>query len=548
VKELRVRLSATIEDINKRNPEVLVVLGVENWLVKAFMEGVRKNNWDIVTFQEQGHQALRELIRHDRVKAVMTQMQVLPAQLNLKRCLRIAANQVAGKAATLPKRNVRLDQLAEAQTERVEYLPENLKIFLNGPAPEPSAAEIDQRNQQEQQYQEELRNQQFDSIIQNLETYVAQGQLSREEADRFSKVHQVDRAVKSGKITSDQGSKIRNSVLSGNARYEFDRKLKAVTEYAVTYLQLFAALKRIEPKYDAALRFLIAYKEIANAEQEQFDPTPITNILIEDFEQLKLLSGIMDRQDGEVRMMVAGLPPYNQVSRKGQDQRIERLIVEPGFIEQLRQLSREEMSNRLNATDKLVRVRAAADMLCLIALINRLVKPSPFRKEIRLLKINMIIEEFYKTTEDLAAARGKAQKFLKSRLRVLYPDITPDEVQEIEEKSAGIIERVEQRVIAERREQARAAKAAEGEKEINVKESLELSPREIARGAQVGRVSLKVGANWRMVSRKVMPHPDDPQRHLLAKRDPQSQELVPAIIKGAKCYVVKNKSGIWDQR
>lgn len=356
----------------------------------------------------------------------------------------------------------------------------------------------------------------------------------------------MDRAVKSGKISGDQGSKIRNSLLAGNVRYEYDRKIKAVTDYAVTYLQLFVALKRIEPKYDGALRFLIEHKEVANAEKDQFDPTQLTNILLEDFDQLKLLSGIMDRQDGEVRMMVAGLMPYGQVTRKGQDQRIERLTVEQGFIDLVRQLPREEMANRLNAVDKTIRVRAAADMLCMIALINRLVKPTPFRKEICLLKINMIIEEFYKSSDDLASARGKAQKFLKSRLRVIYPDITPDEYQEIEEKSNAIIERVEQRITTER-QQAKAASAAAGaEKELNIQESLELSPREIARGAQVGRVSMKIGNNWRMVPLKVMPDADDPERHVLVQRDPQSRELVAVFRKGIKCYVAKNRSGIWD--
>ena len=182
-----------------------------------------------------------------------------------------------------------------------------------------------------------------------------------------------------------------------------------------------------------------------------------------------------------------------------------------------------------------------------VGLINRLVKPTPFRKEIRLLKINMIIEEFYKDTEDLNAARGKAQKFLKSRLRIIYPDITPEEYQEIEEKSAAIIEQVEQRITAERREQAKAAKAAaDPEKEFNIQESLELSPREIARGAQVGRVSMKVGGNWRMVPLKIMPDAENAERHVLVQRDPQSQELVPVYRKGARCYVSKNKSGIWD--
>ncbi len=100
--EIRGQLGSAIEEINKRNPEVLVVLGVENWLVKAFVEVIRKSNWNIVTFHEQGHQALREFIRQDRVKAVMAQMQVQPAQLNLKRCLRIAGNRWPAKRARSP--------------------------------------------------------------------------------------------------------------------------------------------------------------------------------------------------------------------------------------------------------------------------------------------------------------------------------------------------------------------------------------------------------------------------------------------------------------
>lgn len=546
VPELRSQFTSAIEEINRKNPEVLVVLGVENWLVKAFMEGVRKNNWDIVVFQEQGHQALRDFIRQDRVKAVMAQLQVQAAQLNLRRCLRIAGNQVAGKTAQIPKRNARLDQLGGAPTERVELLSENLRIYLSAPPPEPSAAEIEARNQEELRRQEELRAGQMDHLFQNLASYVADGRLEQADADRFAKVYQVEKAVKTGKISKEQGSKVRNSLMAGNVRFEFDRKLKAVTDYAVTYLQLFAALKRIEPKFDEALRFIISFKEVVNAEKERFDPTPVTTVLIEDFDRLRHLTAIMDRQDAEVRMMMAGLPPYGQVMRKGQDQRIERLTVEPGFVDQLRRLPREEMAGRLNAADKAVRVRAAADMLCFIALINRLVKPTPFRKELRLLKINMIIEEFYRSGEELAVARGKAQKFLKSRLRVIYPDITADEAQEIEEKSAAIIDRVEQKVMAERQEEAKAKAAAESEKELNLQESLELSPREIARGAQVGRVSLKVGNNWKMVPLKIMPDADDGERFILVQRDPQSQELVPAMHRGAKCFVTRNKSGIWD--
>lgn len=548
-RELKEQLAALIQEVNKKTPEVLVVAGVENWIIKAFMEVVRKNNWNVVLFQENGHQALREFMGQDRVRALLAQLQLRPVQLNLSRCLRSAANLVAGKGDLKPKRVPRFVPLGGQgpPPEAAEQVPETLKQYLAGPAAEPTEEEAQQRTQEQQKLQAQIRDEQLDHLFQNLDSYLQQGKFTQEEAERFGKVYQVERAVKAGKLQREKGDKIRNSLLAGTARFEFDRKVRAVTDYAVCYLQLFAALKRIEAKYDDGLRFLIRYKEVVNADREQFAPEEVVHSLAGDSQCLKLLTGLMDRQDAEVRMMIACLAPYSYVVRKGQEQRIERLTIEERFIDELRQLSRAQMSQRLNAPDRAARSRPAADMVCLIALINRLVKPTPFRKEIRLLKVDMIVEEFYRSTDDLGEARVRAQRFLKTRLRTLYPDLTPDEFQEIEVRGAQLIDRVEQKISAERQAASKATEAEEGGKTPQFQDSLALNEKEVARGAQIGRVAMRVAGNWRTVPCKIMPDRDDASRFVLAQRDPKTGELVVAMRRGNKRYVEKNREGIWEQ-
>ena len=68
-------------------------------------------------------------------------------------------------------------------------------------------------------------------------------------------------------MSSENGSKIRNTLLAGGAR-ESLKKVRDAVDYSVVFLQVFRAIKRIEPKYDAGLRFIIAHKEVVNADAE----------------------------------------------------------------------------------------------------------------------------------------------------------------------------------------------------------------------------------------------------------------------------------------
>ena len=59
----------------------------------------------------------------------------------------------------------------------------------------------------------------------------------------------------SGEVTREQGSKVRNSILSGEARTKIEKKIREEVDYMVIYAQIFEALRRIDPKNDPALRF-----------------------------------------------------------------------------------------------------------------------------------------------------------------------------------------------------------------------------------------------------------------------------------------------------
>ena len=92
-------------------------------------------------------------------------------------------------------------------------------------------------------------------------------------------------------------------------------------------------------------------------------------------------------------MIAANLPPYSHIMRRDQD-RISTMVIEESFVTEMRESEPRAITEKLNDPDRKVQVRAAAEMLCMAGLINRLIKRTPIRKEIRLLKLNLIIEDF----------------------------------------------------------------------------------------------------------------------------------------------------------
>lgn len=259
---------------------------------------------------------------------------------------------------------------------------------------------------------------------------------------------------------------------------------------------------------------------------------------------LARVSAIMDRQDQEIRMISVSLPPYSQVARR-ENSRIGNLTVDEDFVGQLRETAVEEISDRLNSGDPAVRVRPAADILCLIAIINHLIKPTPWRKEVRLLRIQDTLEQFYRDADNLEDARGQAESFLKRRLRRMFRDLTTDEKALIDERGSMMINTVEQKVLAERRAAEGAAVALPQSPDESRQEEDALSEEEISMGAQIGRVEMRVAGKMRPVPKKIITDPDDPSVNVIARRHPDTGELEPALRRGARRVVEKGRDGIW---
>jgi len=543
-------LGKVFAEVARENPEALVVPGVENWIARAILGKVRKNGWGITETQIEGQNLLRQFLHQDQARAVLLQLNLKPTDLNLRNCMRSVLNAVAGKDDPGRKRadarlaEVKVKLRAQPSSDRPSAA--GLDQLLAGPAAEPDAAEVESRTDEQKKLKAGIRQQQMANLMNNLETYVEEGRLSEKDAVRLQELNKVEKALKSGRVSREQGSKMRNSILAGGVRTEIQKKLREEVDYVVVYAQVFEALQRIDSKNDPALRFMINHQRAVNTDgKEEVEWKPVVDELIEELETLHQLIEIMDRQDAEVRMMAAHLPPYNQVIRRGQN-RMENLVIEEDFVDLLRAGTRDQIIVKLGGSDRKERVRLAASMLSVNALVTTLLKDTPFRKQVRALKINLIVEEFFRSAVNVAEAKEKAEVFLLKKLPRLYPDITAEEAVEIQEQSREILAACEQKVFAEKATQAEAegwdAEGLDGKDGGDER----LSAEEIASGVQLGRVVIRAGGGTKLVPYRIMPDPEDKTRWIMVKRDRENDELVPVRRRGKKRYVEKNREGVWE--
>ena len=85
-------LAGLIKEINEKNPEVLLLPGLENFITKSFLSMVRNMKWGVLELREQGTNAIRDYVKQGVVKTVMDQLHVTPNQLNIRRCLNRVSN------------------------------------------------------------------------------------------------------------------------------------------------------------------------------------------------------------------------------------------------------------------------------------------------------------------------------------------------------------------------------------------------------------------------------------------------------------------------
>ena len=314
--ETKKKLVEIVRQVNGESPEVLVIPGVENWVTKSVLASVRKRGMGVTEVQEGGNHLVRDFVRGAKVQGLISQLGIQSSQINLKRCFRTILNSVAGKVDVDQKRSAaRLAQLkqaaasqpaGDAQASGPRRVSGGLDRLLDGPAEMPTEEEAQARTADQEKARSSMREAQMANLVSNLDSYVQQGMLDADDAERLRKASKVDEAVRTGKVDAQKGSKIRNSILDGTARDKIDKKVSKAVDFSVQYLQVFDALKRIEPRFDSGLRFLLRHKDAVNAEREKDGPKPaemgpLVVGLLEDMDALEQVIDLMDRKDAEVR-------------------------------------------------------------------------------------------------------------------------------------------------------------------------------------------------------------------------------------------------------
>ncbi len=532
-----------IQSFNTEHPDRLVARGVQNSVTRAFQSGVFKLDWDPIRIEQVGENSIERFKTRGWVQGFLEDVRVDPSMIDSQICVSHAIEVVNGSKELIQPHDP-AEPLSAEEAPPLPVSPEAQEAVSDGTV---SQTEVDERSSAENQTRAAITERAIANAGKHVDSYVQQGFISSEEGEKVRALSDIDERVASGEIDRAEGERLRNSVLGQDARDEIERKLASAVDYAVRFVQTFEAMKRISPSNHEALRFLIFNKGLLDEEKGGETMTRAVTDLAADSELLHEVIDIMDRNDQEVRMISVGLPPYSYVVKRGAE-RIGNLTIEEDFVDQLREQSSEEMSDRLNGEDSASRVRPAADMRCLIAIINHLIKPTPWRKEIRMLKVQLTVEEFFHATDDMEEARKQAENFLQRRLRRVFKDLTSDEKEEIEERGSSIIDSIEQKVVAERQEQQEessedVAAAAPEDDELSAAD--DLSEDEKGKGAIIGRVEVRVAGQMRRIPYKIIIDPDDPEARVIAQRDSETGELEPVKRRGAKRVVEKGRDGIW---
>ena len=550
---LREVFTKTISSFNRENPDRYVAVGVQNCVRRAFESNCFKLEWDLRRIEDAGPRSIARFKSRDLVQGLLREVHVSSTAIDPDDCVRNATEVISGRKPRTEKHE--LDEPLIATPNLTVYEPEEDEVAEEVPEETRealadgtvSAGELEARQAEQDKAHDRLAEREMARAAERVDQYVQQGYLTTDEGETVRQLHDIDEREQKGEIDASEASHLRNSLMTKELRTKLDRKLKGAVDHAVRFLQAFESMQGISTSLDEGLRFLIHHKNVLDPDRGARQRGMAEQELLEDREMLHQVIDIMDRKDQEVRMISVCLPPYSHIIKRGSE-RIGNLTIEEEFVDDLRKLEADDMSDLLHSEDPLVRVRPAADMQCLIAILNYLIKPTQWRKEIRMLRVQDSLEQFYTDTEDMDEARKQAENFLARRLRRMFRDLTSDEKSEIEQRGAQMIDNIEGQVLAERQAKAdtlAAEKAAQSGDGDGPTDDAELTEDELKKGALIGRVEMRVAGQMRRVPRKMMLDPDNDQQYCLANRNPDTGELEPVLRRGAKRLVDRGNDGIW---
>ena len=415
---VRLELCRSVVAVHRDFPESFRGVGLQNRLDRAFEAGARQLRWDADTIQQAGVRSIYRFRRQNKVRALLHTWRVDDA-IDPYACVNRTLDvfKPAGDPvlpAMTPRQRAHLEAAVSEggldQLETAAYLCEN-----------------DQKRQT-------LETHERARALDRLAVYVEEGLLSPEEAEHYRRLRDIEQQEKEKKIDRRQAAEMRTQVLSRERRKLLDYKVNSALSLALDYLQAFDGLKRIGRTFDEALNYLVQHKDFVSARRDGGDEGLALTALRYNRGIMERICDIMERREQEIRFLSVRLPPYKAVT-SGHKERLPSLTVEADFVADLRALSLEEMSERLNSASPETRSRAAADIRSFVHLIEQVIRPTPFRKQVRLVRFGQLLTEqaptlegLYNGVNDLDTGRRRARMYAGRSAQRAFNDLSKAEL------------------------------------------------------------------------------------------------------------------------
>ena len=439
---IKALMSQMIVSVNETYPGTYLAMGIRN-AVTRFFRDMQSSTGQDAKAQEETMEMIRRMIDEGRTAFFLESIGVevgdsVPPKVQdaIERIINGQKLRTAPVQETAQQRTRKGPGMADlsVRTAKMETPPET----DTGPAqsPLPTREEEETRTREEYLREKALLEQEMANASEYLEIYVSQDLLTEEEAEQLKELHSIDKRLEKGELDEEQAQRLRDKI-DDAVRQRLEERLRAAIDYTVPFMNVFEALQHLPPERDDALGYLVRHKRLVVATEDDTDFTKAIEELAGDRPLAESVLTILERKDQEIRMLSANMPPYRRIIQP--DERIENVLIEEEFVANLRALDVEGIAELLHSTDKEVCIKSAASIKCLVFLLNQVVQPTLFYKELRRLRLRIMLTDLYSGTEP-KEGRRKVQHFLRRRLPSLFPEMTSNERLAVEEESKTIME------------------------------------------------------------------------------------------------------------
>ena len=229
---------------------------------------------------------------------------------------------------------------AKEEEEKEELRADDEAVY----AADPDSAEVAERVKEDEEIHQRNLEQELEKAPDYLDSYIKQKLVTEGEALDLRELYSVNEKLKKGEIDPEEAEGIRGQ-MDEAVRKNLDERMHKAVDYGVLYLNVFNALKRIPQDRDDILQFIIRNKQLIISGDPEIDFSAVVKPLEEDQDLLDSAIVLVERKDHEVRMICANMPPYRRIS--GENEMIGNITVEEAFIEELRTIADDELSERL---------------------------------------------------------------------------------------------------------------------------------------------------------------------------------------------------------